>query len=167
MIFKLYSKSAPMSQESQAEGLDDRQEQLTRILHAAGYKYTRPRRVVAEVLLSSKTHPTAPEVVDRVANRDASIGRMSVYRTLDLFTRLGLIRPVFQGGANARFAVMLAGHHHHLVCQQCGRVIHFDECPLDELAGFLEKRYDFFIKGHLLEFFGRCAQCQEDVVAES
>lgn len=145
-----------MSQE-----FDSQQNELAQILHQAGYKYTSPRRLVAEVLLESRTHLTAPEVVERVAEQDASIGRMSVYRTLDLFTRLGLIHPAFQGGVNARYVVMVGGHHHHLICQNCGKVVHFDECPLRDLTHQLETQFGFAIEGHLLELFGRCADCKD------
>lgn len=134
---------------------------VTELLRQAGYKYTKPRRCVAEVLLTEHRHLTAPEVVELVSQRDSSVGRMSVYRTLELFTHLGLIRPVFQGEANARYAIMMGGHHHHLVCQACGKVIHFDDCPLDTLIEQLEARYGFHIEGHLLEFFGHCQACYE------
>jgi Fe2+ or Zn2+ uptake regulation protein len=136
------------------------------MLHTAGYKYTRPRRVVAEVLLASPTHLTAPDIVERVAAQDASVGRMSVYRTLDLFTRIGLIRPAFQGGASARYVMMVGGHHHHLVCQSCGAVLHFDDCPLAELTGYLERRFKFTVEGHLLEFFGLCERCAQAIPSE-
>ncbi len=135
---------------------------LTQMLREAGYKYTRPRRRVAEVLLlADGRHLTAPEIVDRVAERDSSVGRMSVYRTLDLFTRLGLIRPVFHGSPHARYAIMVGGHHHHMVCENCGKVIHFDDCPLDDLIHKLEAQYGFEVDGHLLEFFGTCQDCDE------
>jgi Fur family transcriptional regulator, ferric uptake regulator len=136
-------------------------EKLAQILNQAGYKYTRPRQVVAEVLLNVHRHLSAPEVVDAVAELDTSIGRMSVYRTLDLFTRLGLVRPAFQEGTTARYVVMVGGHHHHIICQSCGRIIHFDQCPLEELTSFLQEKYSCEINGHLLEFFGRCGQCLE------
>ncbi len=138
---------------------EDTQQQLAQILHHAGYKYTKPRRAVAQVILDERRHLTAPEIVEAVASNDPSVGRMSVYRTLDLFTRLGLIRPIFQGSMNARYAIMVGGHHHHLVCEACGTVIHFDDCPLEELKSALESRYGFVIDGHLLEFFGRCKNC--------
>lgn len=138
------------------------QNQLAQLLHTAGYKYTKPRRAVAQVLLENRRHLTAPEIVDAVATLDPSVGRMSVYRTLDLFTRLGLIRPIFQGSMNARYAIMVGGHHHHLVCETCGAVIHFDDCPLEDLKKELETRYDFVIDGHLLEFFGHCNKCHAE-----
>lgn len=129
------------------------------ILKQAGYKYTKPRRIITHVLLEASGHLSAPEIVDAVAAHDTSIGRMSVYRTLDLFTRLGVIRPAFQEGSIARYVMMVDGHHHHIICQGCGKVIHFDQCPLDELTNFLEKTYNCQISGHLLEFFGRCDAC--------
>lgn len=137
-------------------------EKLARLLNQAGYKYTKPRQLVAEVLLNSHGHLSAPEVVDAVADEEPSVGRMSVYRTLDLFTRLGLIRPAFQEGSTARYVVMVDGHHHHIVCQRCGQVIHFEQCPLDELTSYLEEKYHCTISGHLLEFFGRCENCKND-----
>lgn len=132
---------------------------LALLLNRAGHKYTKPREAVAEVLLEAHRHLSAPEIIEAVADIDPAVGRMTVYRTLDLFTRLGLIRPVFQEGTTARYVVMADGHHHHVICQSCGRVIHFDQCPLDELTSYLEAKYNCTISGHLLEFFGRCDQC--------
>ena len=136
--------------------------QFIHILKESGYKYTKPRRIITHVLLAATGHLSAPEIVDAVAELDASIGRMSVYRTLDLFTRLGVIRPAFQEGSIARYVIMVDGHHHHIICQECGKVIHFDQCPLDELTNFLEKTYNCEISGHLLEFFGRCEACVQN-----
>lgn len=135
--------------------------QFINVLKQAGYKYTKPRRIITQVLLGADGHLSAPEIVDAVATADASIGRMSVYRTLDLFTRLGVIRPAFQEGSIARYVMMVDGHHHHIICQGCGKVIHFDQCPLDELTNFLEKTYNCKISGHLLEFFGNCDACAQ------
>lgn len=142
---------------------ENRQEQIKERLHQAGYKYTRPRQQVAEILIEHSTHLTAPEIVDMVADRDESIGRMSVYRTLDLFTRLGFVRPSFQDGANAHYIVVLDGHHHHLVCQGCGRVIHFDEfsCPVAALEQEIAETFGFEVEGHVLEFYGRCEECRK------
>jgi Fe2+ or Zn2+ uptake regulation protein len=147
--------------DSTNQSFKDHEPEVIEILRDAGYKYTKPRRQVAQILLERHQHLSAPEVVDAVAERDQSVGRMSVYRTLDLFTRLGLIRPAFQGGPNARYVVMFGEHHHHFVCQGCGNVIHFDECPLDDLKRTLENRFHVEIQGHLLEFFGECEDCHD------
>ena len=83
----------------------------------------------------------------------------TVYRTLDLLGELGLLRPVYQGTGAAHYVLLLDGHHHHLVCSRCRRVIEFDECALAELAETVGRRYGFAVEGHLLEFYGRCSQC--------
>lgn len=133
-------------------------------LRAAGYKSTKPRRVVAAVLQAhANNHLSANEIYEQVQAVDSSIGRMSVYRTLDLFMRLGYIHPAPQSAADTRsgvvYVIMRDGHHHHIVCKQCNRVIEFEECSLGHLIQRLEASYGCKIEGHLLEFFGVCAVC--------
>jgi Fur family ferric uptake transcriptional regulator len=132
-------------------------------LHRAGYKLTTPRRVVAEVLESQPQHLTANEIWECVKALDETIGRMSVYRTLDIFTRVGYVRPTSQSDSDARsgvvYVVLREGHHHHIICQRCNRVIDFADCELDDLITHLENRYGCSIDGHLLEFYGVCAEC--------
>jgi Fur family transcriptional regulator, ferric uptake regulator len=135
------------------------------LIRKAGYKYTTPRRIVAEVLEAHRHHHlSANEVWEAVKKVDNSIGRMSVYRALELFTEVGYIRPASQNASDARnglvYVVMQDGHHHHIICQQCRRVIEFEDCGLDQLVQTLEEKYGFVIDGHLLEFFGICADCQ-------
>jgi Fur family ferric uptake transcriptional regulator len=118
---------------------------------------------VAEVLENESEHLTANEIWERVQQLDESIGRMTVYRTLELFTEIGYIRPAPQAANDARnglvYVVMRDGHHHHIICQRCSSVIEFEDCGLEELIGRIEKKYDCQIEGHLLEFFGTCADC--------
>ncbi len=137
---------------------------LERALQARGYRLTAARRAILAALTTAGGHVTADELAAAVAlaARDGGaprVGRMTVYRTLDLLGELGLLRPVYQGTGAAHFVLLLDGHHHHLVCSRCRRVIEFDECALAELAETVGRRYGFVVEGHLLEFYGRCAQC--------
>jgi Fur family ferric uptake transcriptional regulator len=133
-------------------------------LHQAGYKYTTPRRLVAEVLESHNAHLTANEIWEAVQSLDSTIGRMSVYRTLELFTQVGYIRPASQSASEARnglvYVLMHNGHHHHIVCRRCNQVIEFDDCGLEGLIQRLQEKYGCQIEGHLLEFFGLCFTCR-------
>jgi Fur family transcriptional regulator, ferric uptake regulator len=134
-------------------------------LHEAGYKFTTPRRLVAQVIEKEHEHLTANEIWERVRHLDSTIGRMSVYRTLDLFTQVGYIRPTTRnlpdGRSGVVYVILYEGHHHHIVCQQCNRVIEFEDCGLEDLIHSLENTYGCAIGGHLLEFFGICSQCRE------
>jgi len=139
--------------------------QSERLLKQAGYKQTPPRQLVAKILESNPQHLTANEIWEQVQAQDSNIGRMSVYRTLELFTQIGYIRPAPQSAAAARtgvvYVLMRDGHHHHIVCTVCNRMIEFEDCGLGSLIATLEKRFDFLISGHLLELYGICAECQK------
>jgi len=134
--------------------------ELSTALKAGGYRLTRAREVIFQALVESGGHVSADDVVDAVHRREPSVGRMTVYRTLELLRQLGLVQPVYQGTGAAHYVLMDQGHHHHLVCSTCDRVIEFEECIAQEMSKLLGERFDFQIQGHLLEFYGVCPQCQ-------
>jgi len=130
-------------------------------LRSAGYKLTSARLAVLTVLEQYDGHMTSADVQEAVGQVDESIGRASIFRTLDLLTQLAIIRPTYIDSSMTPTYVLLPdGHHHHIVCTNCNRVIHFDDCGLGELAKKLEVQFDVAITGHLLEFFGVCAVCR-------
>lgn len=132
---------------------------LRQVLEARGYRVTAARRVILDTLTGSGGHVTADELTDLVRRHATGIGRMTVYRTLDLLCGLGLLRPVYQGTGAAHYILMEDGHHHHLVCTGCGRVIEFGECALGDLPERIADRFGFRVEGHLLELFGVCEDC--------
>ncbi|MCR4405243.1 MAG: transcriptional repressor [Candidatus Acetothermia bacterium] len=128
-------------------------------LQAAGHRLTAPRRAVLRVLEGARTHLHPEEVLERARLIYPGLGRATVYRTLALLTDLGLLHPIRLGGS-PRLARIAEGHH-HLVCLACGHSFSFEECPERELEAELARRFDFEIKGHLLEFYGLCPDCRE------
>ncbi|RMG92326.1 MAG: transcriptional repressor [Chloroflexi bacterium] len=140
--------------------MDDQLGVFSNRLQQHGYRLTTARRVILEALLASGGHITADGLVEVVRQQSPGIGRMTVYRTLEILSELGLIRPVYQGTGAAHYILMENGHHHHLVCSGCDRVIEFDECVLEEMGRLISGRFDFQIQGHVVEFFGLCADCR-------
>lgn len=130
-------------------------------LEARGLRLTAARRAIIDTLLDSGGHLTADELTERVHQRATGIGRMTVYRTLDLLCDIGVLRPVYQGTGAAHYILLHDGHHHHLVCSDCQRVIEFDDCALGDLPARIARRYGFRVEGHLLELYGVCAACTE------
>ncbi len=128
-------------------------------LRRSDCRITAARRTVLEALAADSGHMTAPDLVTAVHARAPQIGRASVYRALELLTRLGVVQASTLGGGSATYMLAPAGHHHHLVCRVCGRTIEFDECALGEIAGRLAAALGFQIEGHLVEVYGRCAEC--------
>lgn len=135
--------------------------QLSKALQAGGYRVTRARQAIFRALVESGGHVSADDIVASVRREEPSVGRMTVYRTLDLLRQLGLVQPVYQGTGAAHYVLMDEGHHHHLVCSNCDRVVEFDECMAQEMAKALGERFEFEIQGHLLEFYGLCAECRD------
>lgn len=129
-------------------------------LREAGHKLTNARLTVLRVLEESGGHITSAEVLDKVELVDSSIGRASVFRTLDLLTSLSIIRPTYLNSSmTPTYVLMPDGHHHHIVCTNCNRIIEFENCGLGAIAAELEERLHVKLTGHLLEFYGICEKC--------
>jgi Fur family transcriptional regulator, ferric uptake regulator len=129
-------------------------------LRKAGYKLTQARLIVMQAIQDLEGHCTSTEVLEAVAALDESIGRASVFRTLDLLTQLGIIRPTYiQSSMTPQYVTLPEGHHHHVICTNCNTVIEFDDCGLSDLTQLLESRLKLTITGHLLEFYALCESC--------
>jgi Fur family transcriptional regulator, ferric uptake regulator len=147
--------------------MNERAARIGQVLKAQGYRLTPARQQILESLVLCRGHVSADELVAIVHRQAPGIGRMTVYRTLDLLHQLGLVRPVYQGGAAAHYVLLEEGHHHHLICSICDRVVEFEECVLEEIERTIGRHFDFQIQGHLLEVYGRCADCRADRRLES
>lgn len=135
---------------------------LIRRLRDAGYKITPPRLAVLEVIQCEGEHLNPNEILTRAQAIHPQTGRATVYRTLELLTQLGIVRPIYVG-ENGPTYIRAEGGHHHLVCSRCGRVIDFEQCVADSMERELEERFGFHIKSHLLEFYGLCAHCHQAI----
>lgn len=139
---------------------DQQVKALAGTLTQHGYRLTAARQAILQTLVRSGGHVSADDLVALVHETHPHVGRMTVYRTLDLLCELGLARPIYQGSGAAHYILMEDGHHHHLICSGCGRVLEFDDCVLERLEALVGERYDFAVEGHLLELYGRCQACR-------
>ncbi len=135
---------------------------LAEALKRAGYKLTAPRKAIIQVLEQEGEHLSSGEVWALSRQIYPLLSRATVYRTLELLTNLGLIRPILLNDTAQRY-VSGEGGHHHLVCSACGAVFEFERCGVDQLAVELAERFDFQIRSHLLEFYGICHTCRTRV----
>lgn len=129
-------------------------------LRASGYKLTAARRDLLEILCQTGKHLTSTEVLEQASRKENPIGRASVFRSLELLTELGIIRPTYLRAGAPNYIVMPEnGHHAHIICRECSQVIEIDECSVDEMIDSLEARHNIEITGHLLELYGKCKDC--------
>jgi Fur family ferric uptake transcriptional regulator len=130
-------------------------------LKQRGYKLTPQRQAVVRAILLSPYHLSPADIYEKVSQLYPGIGVVTVYRTLEILTRLGLICELHTGGDSRSYVVRESKeHHHHLICTGCGKVIYFTSCGLEKLSQRLSREVNFEIKTHLLEFFGRCHSCR-------
>lgn len=132
---------------------------LNQAITEKGHRLTTARRQIIESLVDTNGHLTADELAVRVRQHAPQIGRMTVYRTLELLSELGVIRPIYQGTGAAHYVLMADGSHHHLICNRCHKVIEFDDCFADEITHSLSQKFGFQVQSHLLELHGLCAEC--------
>jgi Fur family ferric uptake transcriptional regulator len=140
--------------------MKDTGNRIKSILRRRGLKMTPQRLAILDAVTSSREHLTPAEIHGRVSRAHPGIGLVTVYRTLEILMGLGLICEMHVGG-NRRSYLMRrpSEHHHHLICSDCGTVIDFTECHLDELEERLSRETDFTISGHVLEIIGQCPNC--------
>jgi Fur family transcriptional regulator, ferric uptake regulator len=138
-------------------------ERIYTLLKEAGFRLTRPRRAVAHVLLSGEIPLSIEDIHSRLDDR--SINRVSIYRTIQLLCDLGIVRRLqfHEGFARYELADTFGSHHHHFVCNRCGRVEDIDVCPLAATEQAIVRRTQSRITSHSLEFYGVCGVCVQDV----
>ena len=138
------------------------QRKIATTLRQRGYKLTPQRRAVIQAIASTQDHLTPAAIYDRVHQDHPNIGFVTVYRTLEILASLKLICELHAGGSCRSYTISAPGHHHHLICSNCGRVIDFTDCDLKEVQQRLIRETGFRIDGHLLEFIGLCQACQKE-----
>jgi Fur family ferric uptake transcriptional regulator len=121
-------------------------------IRGRGYKVT-PQRLAVLAAIAAGRH----QGVEEIRARCPEVGMVTVYRALDLFSGLGLVRRL-DLGHGPRYE-LAEDHHHHLICERCGSVTEFKRCPLD-LQSLPGVRADFEIRAHSLEIYGACSGCR-------
>ncbi|MFP4344578.1 MAG: Fur family transcriptional regulator [Anaerolineales bacterium] len=131
------------------------------VLSAAGYRITEPRRVVVEVL-DAALRPLSPqEIYERGQVLHPRLGLVTVYRTLELFEPLGLVRRVHREDGCHGYLLSKPGHRHVLMCERCGRAVEFAGADdLKALIARVEARTGYAVAEHLLQLFGLCPGCR-------
>ncbi len=143
-----------------------------RAILAEGIRMTQARKAVLDILSRDNIdHPSAEDIYFLIHRINPVIGLATVYRTLDLLTRMGIIQKFDFGDGKARYELVTESktpHHHHLFCTQCRKVIDYTDFTDEEkeLIARTEKalteKYKFKIKNHIIQFYGVCPECNSE-----
>jgi len=126
-------------------------------LKKAGLKITLPRMKILEILESStQRHLSAEDIYRTLIAANDDIGLATVYRVLTQFEAAGLVeRHHFEGG-QAVFEINDGGHHDHLVCMKCGKVVEFFDETIEECQHAIAKDKGFELTDHSMILYGLC-----------
>jgi Fur family ferric uptake transcriptional regulator len=130
-------------------------------LGAAGYRRGAAREAVLELLDRQQCALSAFDIEDALRGGDRAVARASVYRILDELERLTLVQRVDTGQGTARYEAIRGEHqhHHHLVCDRCGRLVPFADEELELTIGKLSRRVQFRVSDHEVVLHGSCDAC--------
>lgn len=137
--------------------IEAEREQLRDTLHRRGMRMTPQRQLVLDALLELE-HATPEQVHQRVQTRTPTVNITTIYRTLELLERLGLVRHTHLGHGAPNYSVHEHGHV-HLVCHNCGTLIEAPCELMEDLAGTLRARFGFELDASHLALSGFCRNC--------
>ena len=132
---------------------------ITKRLREKGYRLTPQRLMILSAIENSDEHISAEEIYAQVAAKYPHVNISTVYRTLELLKKLGMVYEINLGEGRIRYHAEESGHHHHLVCQECGMVIDIDEAMLSSLRDILIRDYGFQAELRHVGVFGVCKNC--------
>jgi len=133
-------------------------DKFIQILKDSGVSVTKVRQAIFTAL----TKADKPLKNGQIAALVPMVDRASVYRTLELFSRLGITTTIVRGWIPyTELAEPFKPHHHHIICEQCGRVVEIENNTLEDVLNIVAGRYDFSLKNHVVELTGLCRDCQQ------
>jgi Fe2+ or Zn2+ uptake regulation protein len=128
-------------------------------LREAGYRVTPQRQAILQVLESSDRPLNVEEILSRMEGYRSGIP--TIYRNLQQFAEQGWIESIVGNDQAMRYVRCRSlKHHHHVQCEQCGRMVEVEGCGIRKALDSMASRSGFQITRHQLQLFGLCPECQ-------
>jgi len=141
---------------------DELLEEFKVLLKANKLKFTAQREIILRTLYENPKHFTPENLYDLVKKKhpDLNTGITTVYRTLNLLEENGIATSISLGVAGKKFEIGNKPHHDHLICEDCGKIVEFEDDEIEQLQQEISKMNDFVLTGHLMQLYGVCKECQ-------
>jgi Fur family ferric uptake transcriptional regulator len=137
---------------------------LAQELISRGVRMTQQRRLLVEIIQGADGHLDALDLWERARQQDPTLNKVTVYRTLSLLKKHGLVDELdllhLQGGRHY-YEARTTRDHIHLACLKCGRIQEFESSLFEKLKGQIERERRFRIAVVRVEAGGYCDKCQE------
>jgi Fur family transcriptional regulator, ferric uptake regulator len=125
-----------------------------------GIRSTTQRLRVLEVLAAEPADATAQEIHTRLRDRGERIGLATVYRTVSLLSEKDVIDALAHRPGEMCYRLCAEGHHHHLLCSRCHRVVELGDCEIGPWLDEVADAHGFVATDHRLEVTGICGDCR-------
>ncbi|MFW5951387.1 MAG: Fur family transcriptional regulator [Gemmatimonadota bacterium] len=134
-----------------------------RYLREQGLPVTQQREAVAEVVFGSEEHLSVEQIESALRERGEKTGKATVYRTLEMLVKSGLVAERDFGEGFKRYEHLFGQLpvHGHMVCEECGKVAEIQDPELQRLQDRIAEEQGFTPSRYRLEIFGLCASCRE------
>lgn len=133
-------------------------------LRSRGYRLTPQRQALLEIMHASAGHLQPAEIYQLASKKIPGINEATVYRTLEMFAREGLIHRCYHDGS--QIAYELAGQHHHLNCRICGQEIEIDHLLVADAYQAIEEQTGYRLDTNHVIFYGLCPDCQSETLTQ-
>lgn len=126
-------------------------------------RLTSQRQAIIDSVFNTEEHFTADQLLEWSRERDRSVSRATVYRTLPLLTESGLVREMDFGKDHRFYDPNYADHpnHSHIICQDCERIVEFESDKIEKLENEITHRMGFELKTQRLQITGRCEELKK------
>lgn len=139
--------------------MNDATQTFESFLRRRNLSLTRQREEILRVFLGSEGHRSADELAALVRTANPGIGLSTIYRTLKLLVECGLADEHRFGGDTALYEPA-QGHHEHMICLACERILEFEDDELEALKARIADAHGFRMIRHTLQVYGVCRECQ-------
>lgn len=137
--------------------LDRLRQNLDDYMSGKGLRTTEQRRLIVATFFETSDHLTIDELLERVRAIDHRVGYATVYRTMRMLTEGGIANELHFGDGVTRYEIADEdAHHDHLICEECGQIIEFEEPLIEELQGRVAAAHGFVVTHHKHELYGHC-----------
>jgi Fur family peroxide stress response transcriptional regulator len=128
-------------------------------LRKRGFKATPQRIAICRSALNNRNHPTAQKIYDEVRKFHPTVSLATVYKTLQMLTKLGLMQELDFPKGQARFDSYVEPHI-NLVCLRCGSIRDIDDPAARDMIARITATAEFTLRGQRLEIYGICKTCR-------
>jgi Fur family peroxide stress response transcriptional regulator len=133
-------------------------EQLIAKLRESGAKVTPQRLAICEIILSSKDHPTADQIFEKVKKMHPTISLATVYQTLHLLSQIGMLQELGFSGCISRYDPDTS-FHINVVCPKCGKIQDYKAERIERIWTQIIKELEFKPIGQRVEVYVYCDKC--------